>query len=1175
MRFRVLGGLGVDDPEGQPVDVGGPKQRAVLASLLVARGRPVAVDRLQDHVWGDAAPANPETSLQAYVSNLRRVLEPGRRPREAARLLVTQPSGYALLADRTKVDLTRFEDRAERGQALLAKGDLAAAREDLQGALDEWRGPLLPELAGRPWVDEHAAWLSDLHRQALLARFEVGLALGEHATLLPRIVRAVAEHPFEERLRAQLALAHYRSGRQRDALAALDEARRTLREEVGIDPGPELRELEAKLLAQDPALDLSEPPVVASEPPEIGRPAAPSSAPTMTSPQQDAEEDEEDEDDEPADVGIFVGRRSELDALLSVAASAATSGRPVVISGEPGIGKTRLVEELVARLPTTTVVAWGRCTEHASLAGYWPVIQIGRQLEGSGVLPADLASELLPESDVQEVPGEDAIADRFGLHVAVVEALAAATGPTVLVVDDLQWADAASLRVIEFLAGELRRTRALLVVTTRPIGGDAPAPLIDCLGELARQPGAMRCELTGLSDTAVQDWVSERTARPADPELSRVIRDRTEGNPFFVGELVELLTTEGRSADLAALRRGAAVPRAVKDVVRRRVSRLPARSQTLLSAASVVGRAFDLDVVAAVVEREVPLVLDDLEPALDRGLVDDTDVPGRFEFSHAIVADTLSEEISPARRARLHAATARALERLRAADLEGHLSELAHHAVEGAIAGTADAAHEWSVRAARQASHRLAHEEAAEHWAQAVRALELARPEDRIARFEAMREEGLAWLRVDDVDHGYAALVRALELALALGDLDRVATVAAEMHIDGVWNTGEVALGGSDPVSSLERALAALPEAPTRERVLATGALAEAAYWVRPPEVLDQLTARAVADARALQDPATLGRTLHKRDQALWRAATFEARAEAAQELFAMAESGGLPPALEAIARFGMAGVSWDRAEVPFALEQARLAQALSHRIGSPALMTQTDWFVATLLGFQGHLGQAEALCDQAYELYRRTRRWSAESLDAGLRLTIYLEQDRPGDIEARRDDLLDSPYRPWFQEGYAYGLVELGRTDEAAALLADAPLPPLVDCWLFLGLVGAATHTRAALGETDAVRTLVDVLAPHAGRLCTTGTGSAFGDVHLALAAGHRALGDREVARHHAHASVDLLARAGAGPDLVRALVMRAELDPAGAAHDLSRAAELVEALDLPLLRRRLAALR
>lgn len=1165
MRFRLLGGLGVDDDEGRPIDLGGPKQRTVLAALLVAQGRAVAVDRLQEQVWDDAPPANPETSLQAYVSNLRRGLEPGRRPREAPRLLVTRPSGYALLADRSAVDTARFEDGLERGQALLDGGSQVEARDALQAALDEWAGPPLPELAGRDWVDEHAAWLDELRRQALLARFEVGLALGEHATLVTRLEQAVVEQPFEERMRALLALALYRSGRQREALGALADARRALRDEVGVDPGPELQELEAQILAHDPALRLAPASTTAPvAPPEPG-PAPLSGAEPVP------------ETAEPADArgtGIFVGRQKELAALVAAAGAAEAAGRPVVICGEPGIGKTRLVEELLAQLPSSTVVAWGRCSEQATSAGYWPVIQIGRQLEGAGVLPADLAAELLPESDIQAVPGDDAVADRFGLHVAVVDVLAAATRPTVIVVDDLHWADAASLRVIEFLAGELRRTRALVVITTRAVPADAPAPLIECLGELARQPGALRLDLDGLSDGDVRAWVTERTARSTSPEVASAIHDRTGGNPFFVGELVELLAGEGRTVDADALRRGTAVPGAVQDVVRRRVSRLPTTTQTLLSAASVVGRSFDLDVLAAVVGLPPHDLLDQLEAALDAGLVDATDVPGRFQFSHALVADTLADEVNPTRRARIHAATAEALERLRAADLEGHLSELAHHAVEGAIAGTSEAAYRWSVEAARQATQLLAHEQAAEHWARATRALELARPDDGEARLEAMRQEGLAWLRVDDVDQGYAALVRALDLALALGDLERVATVAAEMHIDGVWNTGEVALGGSDPVSSLERALAALPDTPTRERVLATGALAEAAYWVRPPEVLDEWTARAVADARELGDLATLGRTLHKRDQALWRAATFEPRALAAEELFAMAEAGGLSPSLEAIARFGMAGVSWDRAEVPFALEQARLAQALAHRIGSPALMTQTDWFVATILGFQGHLGQAEVLCDQAYELYRRTRRWSAESLDAGLRLSIYLEQDRAADIEARRDDLLDSPYRPWFQEGYAYGLVELGRSDEAAKVLADAPLPPLIDSWLFLGLVGAATHTRVALGETEAVRTLVDVLAPYAGRLCTTGTGAAFGDVHLALAAGHRLLGDREVALLHADASVELLDRAGAGPDLARALLLRAELDPAVAGADRARAAALVEARDLHLLRRRLAAL-
>jgi tetratricopeptide (TPR) repeat protein len=266
-----------------------------------------------------------------------------------------------------------------------------------------------------------------------------------------------------------------------------------------------------------------------------------------------------------------------------------------------------------------------------------------------------------------------------------------------------------------------------------------------------------------------------------------------------------------------------------------------------------------------------------------------------------------------------------------------------------------------------------------------------------------------------------------------------------------------------------------------------------------------------------------------------------------------------------------MAGVSWEGADVPTALDESARAQQLAHRLGSPALMTQIDWFAATLAAFRGHLQEAEALCDRAYDLYRRTRRWSADTLDAGLRMIIQMEQGRLDDIRARRDVLLDSPYRPWFQEGYAYGLVQLGQVDEAAEVLADAPLPPLIDSWLFLGLVAAALHVRVALEDRDAVATLLDVLRPYEGRLATAGTGSAFGDVHLALAAGHRHLGDLDAARHHAGASVRVLGDNGAGPDLVRALLLRAELIPAGAEADLAQAAALVHRLDLPLLRSRL----
>ena len=1319
MQYRMLGGLAVTDGD-RPVDLGGRKQRAVLAALLFHLGRPVSPGRLQDDVWGDDPPAQPEASLQAYVSNLRRALEPGRKPREAPRVLVTRPAGYALVADRADVDVMRFEDLVAGGHAALARSDPARAAAVLDEAMALWAGPPLPEMVGERWVDDAVARLEALHAEALESRFEAGLALGEHRALVAALERAVASHPFRERLRAHLALALYRCGRQRDALAALADARTMLVEEVGIEPGPELRRLESDILVQSPSLDPPPSPTprpapgpdrrdthtsaapgaptsaptrpatatadpastvagpdhasavgtgvdgvgtavaargTGESPTTVASPGAAAPAPTVASPGT-AETSDPSMGTDPtdhartaapaprapvpagddrsaadavtgrapgvpagggaydssgvadgtatgarnaavpgagfrpavdgrftrahltvsagADLGesTFVGRDGELGVLLALAGGARTAGRPVVISGEPGIGKTRLVEELLARLPADTTVAWGRCPESAASAAYWPCIQIGRQLEGADALDADLVGALLPSDDTPRT--DDASADRLALHVSVAQALASATRPLVLVIDDLQWADPASLRTIEFVAGALRELPVLLVVTVRPVTPDAPAALVESLGELARQPGAVRIDLTGLGHDDVHRWLVARGEGRVDPEVTTLVHGRTAGNPFFVGELVELLASDGRLADVDAARRGPAVPAAVQDVVRRRVSRLPVSTQQLLATASVVGRAFDVDVLGAVAGAPPLDVLDRLDPALVAELVVEADVPGRFQFSHALVAETLVAELSPARRARAHAATASALADLRAAAVDAHLAELAHHALAGAAAGTAEAAYEWSVRAAQQAAEHLAHEDAAEHWGRAVRALELARrgqsrPADSRARYEALLEQARAWIRVDDIAAGYRTLMAALDLALSLGDPQLVAQAAATANVEGLWQSGEVTHTSVEMVGVLERALAALPDAPTAERALALGALSDNAYWLYSSDRLDAVTAEAVAIARRVGNPVVLGRALQKRAQALWRAATLDARREAVVELAALAEEHEVPPALEAVARFGTASVDWEVGEVARAEAEVDRARAIAGEIGSPALMTQLDYFRSSIAAFTGRLAEAEALADRAYELYRRTRRWEADALHAALLLPVYLEQGRMADIDRMAPAMLDSDYSPWLREAYALALVENARLDDAADLVGDV-LPPLVDCWLYLGVVGAALRVRAALGDQAATARLADELRPYRGRMCAAGTGDIFGDIDLGLAMAARLVGDEDAVRDHVDASVATLTRAGSGPDLVRALLLRAEVSALEqAAADRERAAALVDRLGLVLLAGRL----
>ena len=315
--------------------------------------------------------------------------------------------------------------------------------------------------------------------------------------------------------------------------------------------------------------------------------------------------------------------------------------------------------------------------------------------------------------------------------------------------------------------------------------------------------------------------------------MAELVHDRTGGNAFFVGEVVELLASEGRLTDPEAAARGTTVPAAVHDVVRRRVGRLSPDTQQLLTTASVVGRTFDLDVLGAVAGLDAVAVLDRLEPALDAGLVTEHERPGRFQFAHALVAEALTAELSAIRRARLHAATADALARLRGTELDEDVVALAHHAYEGAAAGIAEDAYTWSVQAARLASSRHAHEDAAEHWKRAGRAVEMARPLDIRARHEALLEAGQALMRVDAVAGAYEVLVGAIELGLAAGDVDMIVRPAAAMNVEGLWVAGEIAMTSVDAIGTLQRAIAALPHGThrrsgprprclRRERLLAT-----------------------------------------------------------------------------------------------------------------------------------------------------------------------------------------------------------------------------------------------------------------------------------------------------------------------------------------------------------------
>ena len=278
VEFRILGPLEVLDDSGRPLALGGPKQRALLAVLLLDAGAVVSADRLIEELWGEDPPGGARGVLQVYVANLRKLLEPGRSTGAAPTLLLTQPPGYRLDPGGHRFDLATFRRLAAAGKARAEGGDPQGAAEALTEALALWRGPVLSDLAVGLDTQGALAQLEEQRLATLEQRVEVELTLGRHRDLVGELEALVAAHPLREQLWSLLIVALYRCQRQAEALDAYRQARQTLAEELGIDPGRPLQELERAVLAQDPALDWT-PPATTPPPPDPVQPPAPARLP--------------------------------------------------------------------------------------------------------------------------------------------------------------------------------------------------------------------------------------------------------------------------------------------------------------------------------------------------------------------------------------------------------------------------------------------------------------------------------------------------------------------------------------------------------------------------------------------------------------------------------------------------------------------------------------------------------------------------------------------------------------------------------------------------------------------------------------------------------------------------------------------------------------------------------
>jgi DNA-binding SARP family transcriptional activator len=732
VQFRLLGPLEAQDGE-RGVELGRPKQRVLLAVLLVHANDVVSVDRLIEELWGEEPPPQAAASVQTYVSNLRRALEPGRPARAPSRVLVSQPPGYRLVVGTGDLDAARFAALATEGHRLLQAHRPAAAGRVLREGLALWRGPALAEVADEAFAQAERNRLEELRVAAVEDRLAADLDLGGHAAAAAELEELAGRYRFRERLHGLLMLALYRSGRQGEALAAFAAARRGLADELGIDPGRWLRQLETGILRQDPGLDWTPPPQEPGPPPgQTGGPAGETSpalaAPVTQRPQ--------------AAAGELVGRDDQLAALDAVLAGARGGrGRIALVAGEPGIGKTRLAEEAARRAAAAGMqVAWGRGHEGDGAPALWPWAQVVAQLAAE-LAPGQLAAMLGPSAawlgplmpELAEPPrpaGPLPVADlgaaRFQLNQAVAGLLRrlADTRPLLVVVDDLHWADVPSLSLLAFLAGQLHDARLVVVGTYRDVEALPGRPLAETLGALAREPVVERISLGGLDRAGVAALIGRTIGgRPAQP-LVDAVADRCGGNPFFITELLRLLQSERKLAapDAAAAARRD-IPVGVRDVLRARLARLPAQTSTLLMVAAVAGRGFDLDLIEAVTGLDDEPALDAAEAAVLAGLlIEDDRAAGRYRFAHALVRETIYEDISRARRARLHARVVDALVATRGPE-PSPAAEMAYHCWQAAPVIGAGRALPHLLRAGEQAVTQLAYEAADEQF---KRALELA-----------------------------------------------------------------------------------------------------------------------------------------------------------------------------------------------------------------------------------------------------------------------------------------------------------------------------------------------------------------------------------------------------------------------------------------------------------------
>ena len=848
----------------------------------------------------------------------------------------------------------------------------------------------------------------------------------------------------------------------------------------------------------------------------------------------------------PRPSGVFVGRRAELAQLQSALQGARKGfGRVVLLAGSSGMGKTSLTQQLAAHAQDSgTLVLWGRCLEEAGAPPYWPWRQLIRgYLRGSGDLAmaqtfgaglADIGS-IAPEVAEQFAtpPGDASVVDsaqsRFRLFDAIAGfwRRAAQRAPILLVFEDLHWADATSLRLFSFLAGELDDCAMLVIGTYRDTELSRQHPLFETLAELARSPVCQRIELQGLSARETAEFALAASGGAASAHLVDALHVRTEGHPLFLEEMLRYMISarvphEGHAAidDARLLTR---VPTGVREVIGRRLNRLSAPAARLLSTAACIGRSFDLALLARLeADKSEDELLQALEEAMGEQIIEAVPDTQQFRFGHALIRDALYDEMLGLRRARLHLRIGETLEQHHGSDDGMVWSQLAYHFSEAGPGSAATKALAYARRAAGHAARLLAFEEAARLLRLALQLLDRHFPHDLVQRCDVMAALGDAELWCDVPETAVASYRQAAELARQCG----LSAQFARAAIGFSSSSTQAGQSGEAAVALLLEAIA-LHQGNDAERVELLSRLCVAYIYCDRSAEAKEAHRRAVELARRIDDMRSLYLALSAIAAAGYWPELLGERIAAAAEAWAIAEELAMPERIPNLLAF-------------YLCDLVRVGDvAALGRVRDQGLRLSAQWRAHYWLSLCRHIEVLVALNEGRFE---DAERWAVQALEVGRRVAedkavgafgmqmfcLRREQGRLREaLPMLQQFVRETPTAQTWLPGLALLYAELGMRDECQAVFDTLPWTrlsrPPTDGGT-LTLVIFAAELCVYLGHAEHAALMYGQLRGHAGaNLLGDSSGPCMGSTDRLLGALASVMGQWDLAQLHFEAALSM----------------------------------------------------